>query len=270
MAQEKVPVIPISNLTYQQFVESLSARMSAWCELNPKSQMLLVIDQVEELITLCRDDQERKNFLNFLAKAVNDYPEQLRLVLTLRLDFESQLRDTGLERYWGPAHDALVQGWPKLLIWKKQQQENLILQRRLTPAAEEWKSRQQARFLWHDDPRLGLLKQVFKSTDNWFNKVEAEFVRSSVRQKRKNVVGRWSLVTGALVVLSIATVIAIKQSRDALKQTLETLSASAEVLLVSNSQLEALVEGVKAGELLKKNAFWVGEDTHIRVVTTLL
>jgi hypothetical protein len=42
--------------------------------------------------------------------------------------------------YVEPAHDALVRGWQKLLLWKQQEEENLLLQRRLTPAAQEWKS----------------------------------------------------------------------------------------------------------------------------------
>lgn len=44
------------------------------------------------------------------------------------------------EPYVEPAHDALVLGWDKLLMWKKEEEENIILQRRLTPAAEQWKS----------------------------------------------------------------------------------------------------------------------------------
>ncbi|QFS49590.1 caspase family protein [Nostoc sphaeroides] len=44
------------------------------------------------------------------------------------------------EPYVEPAHDALVCGWDKLLAWKKENEENIILQRRLTPDAEEWKS----------------------------------------------------------------------------------------------------------------------------------
>ncbi|MBD2492296.1 caspase family protein [Aulosira sp. FACHB-615] len=44
------------------------------------------------------------------------------------------------ESYVEPAHDALVQGWDQLLAWKKENEENIILQRRLTPDAEEWKS----------------------------------------------------------------------------------------------------------------------------------
>jgi WD40 repeat protein len=100
LAQEEIPVVPISNQTYEQALESFSARMADWCQLNPNSKLLLVVDQLEELITLCRDDQERKNFLHFLTKAVNNYPEHLRLVLTLRSDFEPQFQDTHLKDYW--------------------------------------------------------------------------------------------------------------------------------------------------------------------------
>ncbi|WP_375514187.1 caspase family protein [uncultured Nostoc sp.] len=42
------------------------------------------------------------------------------------------------EPYVEPAHDALVQGWDKMLKWKKEQEEILTLQRRLTSAAQEW------------------------------------------------------------------------------------------------------------------------------------
>ncbi|PSR18880.1 hypothetical protein C8255_04990 [filamentous cyanobacterium CCP3] len=44
------------------------------------------------------------------------------------------------EPYVEPAHDALVQGWDRLLVWKNEEEENTLLQRRLTPAATEWKT----------------------------------------------------------------------------------------------------------------------------------
>lgn len=47
------------------------------------------------------------------------------------------------EEYVEPAHDALVTGWDRILKWKNQQQESLLLQRRLTPAAVEWKEKQE-------------------------------------------------------------------------------------------------------------------------------
>lgn len=44
--------------------------------------------------------------------------------------------------YVEPAHDALVNGWQRLLAWQQAEEADLILQRRLTPAAEEWRSHQ--------------------------------------------------------------------------------------------------------------------------------
>ncbi len=90
----------ITSLPISDKVENLFAKLTTWMESNPQSKLLLVIDQFEELITLCKDEQERELFLNFLAKTVKNYPQQLRLVLTLRLDFESQFRDSALKQYW--------------------------------------------------------------------------------------------------------------------------------------------------------------------------
>jgi WD40 repeat protein len=120
-------------------------------------------------------------------------------------------RDIENQEYVEPAHDVLVRGWQKLLSWKQQEQENLILQRRLTPAALEWKSQQQAKFLWNADPRLDLLKQVLNSSDNWFNTLEAEFVRYSVQRRRNNRRYTICIVSGVMASLSGLTIFAFIQ-----------------------------------------------------------
>ena len=365
--------------------------LNQWMQDNPDTKLLIVIDQMEELFTLCRHEQERSHprqslqrgepaqravsqFLSLLSKAIATYPKQLRLILTLRSDFEPQLRNTELESFWmqsrfvispmtreelreaiekpaservmyfdppslvdrlideviqmpgampllsfalselylkylskvregtrdkraiteadyeelggvarsltkradgeyqtlvkqdrayhqiicqvmlrmvavdggniarrrvflkeleypqdkqpqvkqvidrflnarllvsgvdttgenyiEPAHDALVRGWQQLLVWQQQEQENLVLQRRLTRAAFEWEKQQKSSFLWHGDPRLNLLQQVLKSDNNWFNQLEMEFVRRSISHKRRNVIGRWSFVATAFL-----------------------------------------------------------------------
>ncbi len=433
-----------NTLWYEQGLQNLSFNLVAWRELYPNSKLLLVIDQSEELVTLSRDEVEREMFLKGLARALNAFPDWLRIVLTLRSDFEPQFRETALEPYWSgarfivpamtreelreaivepatakvmyfepptlvdqlidevvqmpgalpllsftlselylkyiksvregkrnnraitqedyeqlggvarsltqradyeyeelvkldpayeqtvrhvmlrmvavgggelarrrvlcteleypepenarvkevierfvaarllvkgrdienqeyvePAHDVLVRGWQKLLSWKQQEQESLILQRRLTPAALEWRSQQQAKFLWNADPRLDLLKQVLNSSDNWFNKLEAEFVRQSIRQKRKNTIRLWSSVTGAFVVLSGAAIIALNNYIDAQNKLIESGSSLTESLFVSGRELDAIVQGVETGELLKNQIFPINEDTKMRVATTL-
>jgi len=80
--------------------KTLSEAISNWSQSHPQTKLLLVIDQLEELITLCRNDEERRQFLDLLAELVQAYPEVVRLVVTLRSDFEPQLRTTPLEPLW--------------------------------------------------------------------------------------------------------------------------------------------------------------------------
>jgi WD40 repeat protein len=57
----------------------------------PDRHLVLVVDQLEELVTMCRDDAERDQFLKWLAGAVQARPQGLRVVMTLRSDFEPQI-----------------------------------------------------------------------------------------------------------------------------------------------------------------------------------
>ncbi|MEG3969042.1 caspase family protein [Microcoleus sp. T2B6] len=109
--------------------------------------------------------------------------------------------------YVEPAHDALVRGWQKLLNWVEEE-KNLRLQRRLIPAAVEWKSQQQPRYLWNTDPYLDVLqKEVLNSqNNNWLNQLETEFVQQSIRQKHKDTRSRWGI--GITVSLVITTFVA--------------------------------------------------------------
>jgi hypothetical protein len=120
-----------------------------------------------------------------------------------------------------------VKSWDKLQKWQQKEQEDLLLQRRLTPNALEWKNKEQSasvlgkaepvlswfdkkidstedwfnklercserqlekkrQFLWNGNPYLDVLRKKLKSVDYWFNQVEAEFVQQSVWQRRRNV-----------------------------------------------------------------------------------
>src|SRR4051812_8858222 len=51
------------------------------------AELVLVIDQFEELFTLCPDERERQHFLESLRVATADPESRLRVVLTLRADF---------------------------------------------------------------------------------------------------------------------------------------------------------------------------------------
>ncbi len=77
--------------------KTLSQSVAAWARRSPNSQLFIFIDQSEEIITLCASQTERANFFQQILTAIDDHRTQLRLVLTLRSDFEPQVRDIGLK-----------------------------------------------------------------------------------------------------------------------------------------------------------------------------
>ncbi len=71
-----------------------------WRKTHPEQKLLLVIDQFEEIITLCHEEKEREDFINELMQALEDHPEVLRMVLTLRSDFEAQISQNSFKDWW--------------------------------------------------------------------------------------------------------------------------------------------------------------------------
>jgi WD40 repeat protein len=191
--------------------------------------------------------------------------------------------------YVEPAHDALVRGWKRLLEWKQEEEESLLLQRRLTPAAQEWESfknkdkeqpkgilaqvtrllrrsqNQQERsrekpvqFLWNANPYLDVLAKELNSDDNWFNQVEAEFVQQSVLQKRRNISWRWQIAIAVILGLSWLTITAYWQwqrSEITLVQQSNALANYSEELFNQKRKFDALIEGLRAAKPMrsKKN-----------------
>lgn len=103
LVQKPVPGFSVPEAGSASEAEMLTQYMATWSRKHPGMKLLLVIDQFEELITLCRDEKEREQFQDGLARAVTAYPKQLRLVLTLRSDFEPQFQDGLLKNYWKAA-----------------------------------------------------------------------------------------------------------------------------------------------------------------------
>ncbi len=385
----------LPEIAAQNTQQNLAMSIDVWAKRNPNSKLLIFIDQSEEIITLCQNEDERKKFFQEILKAINIHSQRLRVILTLRSDFEPQVRDAGLQfiptvfkarntvlknswqsgrfivpamtrgelrqaiekpaetrvmyfqphelveqlidevadmpgalpllsfalrelyfkyltrqrdaqnkgitidraitqedyqdlggvilsltqradeeyealvkenpdyeqmtrsvmlrmiaigggelarrqvplselqypppkndlvkaviksftrarllvegqdaegnPYVEPAHDALVRGWQRLLNWVKKE-KNLRLQRRLTPAAQEWKSQQQPRFLWNVDPYLNVLQEVLNSpNNNWLNQLETEFVQQSILRKHSNTRSRWGIGIAVSAVIS--------------------------------------------------------------------
>jgi formylglycine-generating enzyme required for sulfatase activity len=96
------PVVPTGVLEPRGSL-SPTASLDRWFRDHPQTHLLVVVDQLEELITLCLDEQERHQFLASIAKAITNHPQYLHLVLTLRSDFEAQFSNTQLKPVWQTA-----------------------------------------------------------------------------------------------------------------------------------------------------------------------
>ncbi len=79
--------------------------------------------------------------------------------------------------YYEPAHDALILGWDTLLEWRqnKKEQENLLLQRQLTPAVEDWKEIEQSRN--KVEPIINIVDQGLDLIDNSWKFIKTQFTR---------------------------------------------------------------------------------------------
>ena len=66
--------------------------ITSWNQSNPNIKLLVIIDQFEELITVAQEhqgksDSDQKEFLSMLRIALENHPQRLHIVLTLRSDF---------------------------------------------------------------------------------------------------------------------------------------------------------------------------------------
>ncbi len=71
----------------------LASALQAWKEKNPQVRALLFVDQLEELATLGAKDAEQRQFLTILHDSLSRHADILRVVMTLRSDFEPHFTD---------------------------------------------------------------------------------------------------------------------------------------------------------------------------------
>lgn len=98
-SRSKIDAIKSLSKTLKQAPRQFIDVIANWRQIPANTRLLLVIDQFEELITTCKQ-QEREQFLNFLGEALAAHSQQLYLVLTLRSDFEPRFLDSALKSYW--------------------------------------------------------------------------------------------------------------------------------------------------------------------------
>ena len=169
---------------------------------------------------------------------------------------------------------------------------NLELQRELTISANKWESarkyesevksqtkkneegqtKKAVNWLWADDPRLPIVGRIYRSTDIWLNKVEAEFVQCSLQKRQNNhhrLIGFLSIV---ILALSGFAFFASYQWRKSEIQQINALSETSTSQLLSHQELEAVTTSLQIGKALKQSfwqAIWPDSQLENQVKRTL-
>ena len=164
-----------------------------------------------------------------------------------------------------PAHDALL-GWTRLLEWRDAARpENLLLQRRVRQAANDWKGRGRSdALLWVDDGRLPLAEQLRSVDPYWFNALETEFLGRSMRlrlarERRGRVITTAvvAVISLAAVVLSVLRGVAEDRRQEALART---LAARAENMMMIPGARQMVVSTLLGVESLRRHPTPEGEQ----------
>ncbi len=91
---------PAGQTPPESSAAAITARMQSLIAANAGKKVLLVIDQFEELITLVRHAEERDAVLVLLADLCTAHADALRVVVTIRTDFEPNFDRAAFGERW--------------------------------------------------------------------------------------------------------------------------------------------------------------------------
>ncbi|MBW4625721.1 MAG: PD40 domain-containing protein [Brasilonema octagenarum HA4186-MV1] len=217
-----------------------------------------------------RRDTRQRVWLDELVPAGGDLATTKRLVQRLagegaRLVVTSVDGSTNREEV-EIAHEALIRHWPRLLQWLDDNRINLQVRKNIRDAALDWEKQQKSEdYLTHDEGgRLKEAQELAKNT-SFLNKLETEYVsacteksdrqeREKEARRRREIRTAWGIAGGSLIALILTAGLGIlsfhrKQQAEITKA--EALGRYSLSLSGYHQDVEALVEGIRAGKILQ-------------------
>jgi len=172
-------------------------------------------------------------------------------------------------------HEALIRSWGRLGRWLRENEDFLRWQYRLEDGMEQWKKNgNQEGYLLREAPLVEAAGWLEKrreelSDAQWlFIQLSLELQdRKERKEKRRRQRFMLSLTSFSVGVLILAGV-AVLQWHTSVVNELNAISLSAEALLKSNQDFDALIASIRAGRQLG-HTFGVDKKTRIRVVEVL-
>ena len=171
------------------------------------------------------------------------------------------------------AHEILINNWQQLRWWLDENREQIRLRQRIEEKAAEWFANEQKRDYLLRGTALAPAEEFYIKYADELSIKSQEFIAECIEERdreaklaaksRLKVIGS---LTGAIVVISMFAGAALWQLRRATINEINALNNSAESLLLSSQNLEALVTGLKAGKKIKNSWFGVDRQTEFNVL----
>ncbi|WP_138500249.1 eIF2A-related protein [Nostoc sp. PA-18-2419] len=220
-----------------------------------------------------RRDTRRRVWLDELVPAGSDLASTKQLVQQLagegaRLVVTSVDESTNRQEV-EVAHEALIRYWPRLLKWLDENRLNLQLRETIRQAALEWEKQQKdENYLVHRGGRLEDAQMLAKRT-SFLNQLEADYVtacrelaqrqqKEKEARRRREIRIAWGVAASSIVGLIVTASLgfmALSEKHQVEKTKAEALGRYSLSLSDYHQDLEALVEGIKAGKILRQQNF---------------
>ncbi|MEO0924242.1 MAG: caspase family protein [Cyanobacteria bacterium J06643_13] len=162
------------------------------------------------------------------------------------------------------AHEILIRNWDTLRWWLDTNRNQIRLNRELEQKAEEWVNTPKDKkddFLL-SDAELAKYQELYLKYADELSASSNQFVDISIqtrdrdkklaKRRKRQIIGG---LTGVIIAISMVAGAALWQLRRATINEIEALSNSAEILVNSERELDALITGLKAGRKIEKSFF---------------
>lgn len=93
-------VAPLASGVPPATAAGVLGAVATWVAANPGRQLLLVLDQTEELVTMAPLGADRNEVPALLARLLEAHPLAVSVLVTLRTDFEPQFDRSALSKWW--------------------------------------------------------------------------------------------------------------------------------------------------------------------------
>ena len=163
-------------------------------------------------------------------------------------------------------HEALISNWGELQKWMTTDREFRTWQERLRGAMQLWETTNQDEGALLRGAALVEAQEKFKNRQEELASSEAEFIQQSIElrnryfkaeaaRRRRNIKVAWSITITSLIAgiaSSTLGVMLLSQQKQEKLKLADTLAQTSMLQLNSGKELEALISGIEAGQILER------------------